>query len=158
QLGTTKPFEEAVPRAVLERKVLTYLEQSVALETIRHTPVTAEMLGQEQFRIERDTRFPERLQELYAALGSDSVLVQECLIRPVLVGRMTRGLAVTDGLPVLNVPVTARPGPLMAGTTATTSTCIPLDTWSPGILDDSPAPRIGAAAVWTGSLMLVLSG
>ena len=32
-----------MPREVLERKVETYLKQSVALETYWHTPVTAEM-------------------------------------------------------------------------------------------------------------------
>jgi hypothetical protein len=34
RVGATKPFEEAVPRAVLERKVVTYLKQSKALEEL----------------------------------------------------------------------------------------------------------------------------
>src|SRR5262245_55334090 len=40
QIGATKPFETAVPREVLERKVRTYLKQSVALEEFWKTPVT----------------------------------------------------------------------------------------------------------------------
>ena len=47
QLGATKPFEEAVPRAVIENKVTTYLKESVALDKIWHTPVTADMLKRE---------------------------------------------------------------------------------------------------------------
>src|SRR5206468_8725108 len=34
QMGTTKPFEEAVPHDLLVRKVRTYLKQTVALEAI----------------------------------------------------------------------------------------------------------------------------
>ena len=36
QIGADKPFEEAVPRELLERKVVKYLKQSAALE--RSTP------------------------------------------------------------------------------------------------------------------------
>ena len=39
QIGATKPFEEAVPRPVLEAKVRTYLKESVALEKSWSTPV-----------------------------------------------------------------------------------------------------------------------
>src|SRR2546425_10656831 len=44
QIGATKPFEEVVPREVLERKVRAYLKQSVALERFWKIPVTARML------------------------------------------------------------------------------------------------------------------
>ena len=47
QIGATKPFEEAVPRSALEAKVTTYLKESVALETLWHTPVTGPMLRRE---------------------------------------------------------------------------------------------------------------
>ena len=39
QVGATRPFDEAVPGAVLEKKVRTYLGQSAALEKYWHTPV-----------------------------------------------------------------------------------------------------------------------
>jgi hypothetical protein len=40
QIGATKSFEEAVPKADLEQKVRIYLKETVALERFWHTPVT----------------------------------------------------------------------------------------------------------------------
>src|SRR6185295_10507020 len=96
QTGATKPFEQAVPREVLERKVETYLKQSVALETYWRTPVTSEMLRAEMERQAKGSRMPERLRELYEALGNDPVLVAECLARPALVDRLARGFHAYD--------------------------------------------------------------
>jgi N-acetylneuraminic acid mutarotase len=96
QIAATKPFEEAVPREVLERKVRTSLLQSVALEQWWGTPVTAESLERELERIAGNTRLPERLLEVYGALGNDSVLIQECLARPVLVDRLARRFFAKD--------------------------------------------------------------
>jgi hypothetical protein len=90
QIGATKPFEEAVPRAVLEEKVRTYLKESIALQQSWHTQLTSYMLQVEVQRMARSTRAPERLQELYAALGNDPYLIEECLGRQVLVDRLTR--------------------------------------------------------------------
>jgi N-acetylneuraminic acid mutarotase len=88
QLGATRSFEEAVPREVLETKVRTYLKQSAALEKVWRTPVTARMLEREVERMATGTRMPERLRELFGALGEDSFMVQECLARPALVARL----------------------------------------------------------------------
>jgi N-acetylneuraminic acid mutarotase len=96
QLGVSRPFEEAIPRDVLERQVRTYLKQSVALETRWKTPVTAEMLHQEIERMAGSTRMPERLRQLFAALGDDPLLVQECLARPALVDRLSRNFFAYD--------------------------------------------------------------
>jgi len=90
ETGTRRSFEEAVSQAVLEKKVRTYLQQSVALERIWNTPVTAGMLQKELRRMARQTRMPERLQELYDALGNDPFLIEECLARPALVDRLAR--------------------------------------------------------------------
>jgi len=97
QIGVSMPFEEAVPREVLERKVRTYLEQSSALERYWHTPVTAEMLSREVERMARETRMPQRLTELFTALGNDRLLVEECLARATLVERLTRSFFGFDG-------------------------------------------------------------
>ncbi len=88
QIGATRTFEEAVPRALLETKVRTYLKQSVALEYFWKTPITAEMLRAEMARMNRQSRMPERLRELYAALNNDPFLVEECLARPALAARL----------------------------------------------------------------------
>jgi N-acetylneuraminic acid mutarotase len=94
--GTSRPFEEVVPRELLERNVRTYLKESLALDRVWQTPVTAEMLDKELERVNRTTAMPERLQELYSALGNDAFLIQECLIRQVLVHRLTRGFYARD--------------------------------------------------------------
>jgi hypothetical protein len=88
QVGATRPFEEAVPRALLERKVRAYLKQSAALEHFWKTPITAEMLRAEMARMNRQSRMPERLRELYLALDNDSFLIAECLARPALASRL----------------------------------------------------------------------
>ena len=96
QLGATKSFEEAVPREVLEKKVRTYLKELVALEEFWRTPITAEALHSELTRLARNTRFPDRLLEIYHALGDDPFLVEECFARPVLVDRLTRNFFAFD--------------------------------------------------------------
>ncbi|MCI0409840.1 MAG: hypothetical protein L0191_14960, partial [Acidobacteria bacterium] len=84
----TRSFESAVPRAVLEKKVKNYLRQSAALAEIWNMPVTSDMLRRELQCMLRDSRRPDRLRELFQALGDDPVLIQECLVRPVLVSRL----------------------------------------------------------------------
>ncbi|MGH9867958.1 MAG: Kelch repeat-containing protein [Candidatus Polarisedimenticolia bacterium] len=96
QTGDTRRFEEAVPRAVLEKKVRTYLEQSIALTALWKTPVTTEMLHRELKRMASGTRMPERLRELYASLGDDPFLIQEALARPALVERLARNFFAYD--------------------------------------------------------------
>jgi N-acetylneuraminic acid mutarotase len=96
QIGAPGTFEAAVPRALLEQKVGTFLRESAALETLWRTRVTAGMLEQEMERMARGTRLPERLRELFSALDNDPFLVQECLARPALVERLTRNLYASD--------------------------------------------------------------
>jgi hypothetical protein len=96
QIGATKPFEDAVPRSVLENKVRRYLEQTVALQTYWKTAVTDETLQRELERMAQATRMPERLQELFTALGNDAFLIKECLARAALVDRLTHNFYAFD--------------------------------------------------------------
>ncbi len=96
QLDAKGAFEEAVPREVLEKKVRTYLAQSAALESYWNLPVSPSALRNEIDRIARSTRFPDRLREVYAALGNDTFVVQECLARATLVDRWSRSLFAFD--------------------------------------------------------------
>jgi hypothetical protein len=96
QIGATDSFETAVPRAVLERKVHTYLDQTAALRRYWKTSITDEMLQGELERMARGTRMPERLHELYAALGNDPFLIKECLARAALVDRLARSFYASD--------------------------------------------------------------
>ena len=97
QIGDTRPFEAAMPRSLLESKVRTFLEESAALERFWHGRVTAEMLREETERMARRTRMPERLAELHAALGDDPLLIQECLVRPILTKRLLRSAVASSG-------------------------------------------------------------
>ena len=94
--GVREPFERAVPREVLERKVEDYLRRSVALDRIWDEPVSADALDRELERIAGSTHFPERLEEIYAALGHDGFLIRECFARASFVRRRTRWLFDTD--------------------------------------------------------------
>jgi N-acetylneuraminic acid mutarotase len=96
QIGATKPFEEAVPHEVLEKKVRAYLKQSVVLEEYWKTPITAQALEREIERMASNTRLPERLREIYSALGDDRQLILECLARPALADRLARNFFAFD--------------------------------------------------------------
>ncbi len=96
QTGETRPFEQAVPRALIEKRVRTTLRQSIALDNLWRTPVTAEMLRREMERMFEGSRMPERLAEIAAATGNDPFLFQECVARPALVDRLARRFFATD--------------------------------------------------------------
>ena len=96
QIGATTSFDEAMPRALLESRVRKYVEQTAALTHYWKTAVTDEMLQRELERMAHGTRMPERLLELYAAMGNDSFLIKECLARATLVDRLTRNFYAFD--------------------------------------------------------------
>jgi N-acetylneuraminic acid mutarotase len=80
-------FEDALPyQATVERARRT-LRYATALENQFGIDVTPERLQLELQRIARDTRFPQRLGEIYAALDHDPQLVIEALVRPQWVTR-----------------------------------------------------------------------
>ena len=74
QLGTHKPFEQAVSDELLEKKVRTYLKQSLALEQIWGVSLTQEALDREVQRLQRESRLPIRLSQIQAALNHDPIL------------------------------------------------------------------------------------
>ena len=96
QVGATKPFEEAMPRHVLEQKVTKYLKQSAALESYWQTPITGDMLQRELERMAKGSRLPERLKEIFAALNNEPLVIAECLARATLVDRLSRNFFAYD--------------------------------------------------------------
>ncbi|HXI03835.1 MAG TPA: hypothetical protein VNI57_11730, partial [Candidatus Saccharimonadales bacterium] len=96
QAGPGDPSAAAIPEAVVERRVRTYLKQSEALDVLWSTPITTGSLDREWRRMLEGSRMPGRLEELVHALGDDPVLVRECLVRPVLVNRMARSFLASD--------------------------------------------------------------
>ncbi|RMG42913.1 MAG: hypothetical protein D6718_13245 [Acidobacteria bacterium] len=79
-----------VPVETAQREVRDTLRKSVALERVYGVRVTGEMLARERARIERGTRAPGRLREIYGALGRDPRRIAEVLARSLLVDRLLR--------------------------------------------------------------------
>src|SRR5437879_1523170 len=75
-------------QAQSEKKVSDYLRNSQALEDYWQRPITAEQLQAEMDRMARNTKQPEVLSELFAALGNDPFVIAECLARPALAERL----------------------------------------------------------------------
>ncbi len=169
RIGAHRSFAEAVPRRLLEKKVRTYLRESAALDRIWSSPITAEALRREMARIEAGTRMPERLTELYAALGNDAFLIQETLVRASLADRLTRSFLAgsneaaweraSRSLDDLPVPAVATPAHPYAAPRpgAAAQECVRDDTWDNGILDAYPAARV-VPGVWTGTELFLWGG
>jgi N-acetylneuraminic acid mutarotase len=84
------PFEKAVPESVIRAKVEKGLKQSQALERYWDRPIKASQLQAEMNRMARESRMPDRLHELFAALDHDPYVIAEVLARPVLAERLLR--------------------------------------------------------------------
>jgi len=94
--GPKPPLSAVLPSAELERRAEDSLAMSAALEELWGETVGRRALQAELDRMARDSRRPERLAELYAALREDPLLVAECLVRPRLAERRLRARYATD--------------------------------------------------------------
>ena len=74
--------------ATLRLRVEEYLRESNALAVEWNRPITSEQLQAEMERMARDTKAPEVLTDLFAALGNDPALIAETLVRQKLVERL----------------------------------------------------------------------
>ena len=83
-------------QAQLEKKVASYLHDSLVLQDYWQKPITAEQLQAEMDRMARDTKQPEVLRELFEALGNDPAVIAECLARPTLAERLIADLSAQD--------------------------------------------------------------
>ncbi len=155
QIGATKSFEEAVPARVLAAKVQAYLDKSLLLEARLNRPITSEMLQAEEERISRSSRLPDRLREIYAALGNDPGRILECFVRPALVERL---------IPESGEPGEGRDSPLQPANRAGAESVAAcgVDVWQPMSTVNAPSmvnypggitPYF--SSVWTGSVLIV---
>jgi hypothetical protein len=97
QNAVSKPaLEEVAPLEVTRQRVLDVLRLSDALGRQWQRPLTAAALQAEVARMARETRQPEVLRELWAALDNDAFVVAEVLARPLLVERLTRSYYASD--------------------------------------------------------------
>ena len=89
-------LDEVAPEEALRTKVEDYLRMSGALEVYWQRPITGEQLQAEMERMARQTKQPDVLRELWAALGNDPLVIAECLARPQLVKRLARNWYSSD--------------------------------------------------------------
>ena len=107
-----KPALDAVMSgAQSEKKVADYLRASESAAEERGWPIRASELQAEMERMARDTKRPEVLSELFAALDNDPFVVAECLARPILAERgsglsgLRDRLAAIDGTLDITSPI-----------------------------------------------------
>lgn len=84
------PLDQLLPGQAIRAKVEDYLRKSAALEAYWRRSITPGELQADLERMARDTKQPDALRELWAALGDDPMLIAECLARPTLVERAMR--------------------------------------------------------------------
>lgn len=173
--GTRPALSNVVPGEVFAARAEESLRLSNAIETLWGEPITGEMLQAELNRMAAETRQPEVLRELFAALGNDPALAAEILARPALTERLAHDWYdgderfAADELPFQAWWEASRQdyGPELAafdfaytlpaiGEAATLEGPLATDdTWvdTPSIPDSG-----GAAAVWSGSEMIFWGG
>ena len=165
-----KPSLDAVmPQAQLEKKVGDYLRKSQALGEYSQRPITAEQLQAEMNRMVKQTKQPEVLHELFAALGNDPFVIAECLARPVLTERLVGDLSAPDNkgrfesasskdLRSVSTATTVANGAYTLPRIAEGNPPCTDDSWAPTCVTNAPAGRSYHSAVWTGTEMIVWGG
>ena len=88
--GTKPPLEQVLPESAIRLKVDDSLRKSAALASFWDRPVTSAQLFTEVERMQRETRAPEVLWEIFDALGRDPKLIAETLGRQILADRLVR--------------------------------------------------------------------
>ena len=84
------PLAELLSDESIRDRVRDYLRKSNALEVVWKRPIAAQQLQAELDRMVSQTRAPETLARLFAALDNDPRLIAETLARQVLVNRLAR--------------------------------------------------------------------
>lgn len=94
--GPGASFERAVPPSVVERKAEDAVLKTAALRTLWQVTITPRELQAELDRMAARSQAPDRLRELFSALGQDPERAAECLARPLLADRLVRAHYVRD--------------------------------------------------------------
>src|SRR5207247_11403144 len=113
-------------QATIEKKVQDYLRNSELLEQSWEKPISADQLQAEMDRMAQQSKQPELLRELFAALGNDPFVIAECLARPVLAERFASGDPVAAGVPPAHPSRMPPQKPALAGWLAKTDTQVPV--------------------------------
>ena len=94
--GAKPSLDKVLSQAQIEKKVEDYLRNSQLLADYWQQPITPEQLQAEMERMAKHTKQPDVLRELFAALGNDSLVIAECLGRPILSERLVTSLYAYD--------------------------------------------------------------
>ncbi|PYK00108.1 MAG: hypothetical protein DME23_08150 [Verrucomicrobia bacterium] len=90
RLGTKPPFDHALPAAEIERLVKADLRKAAILARVYHVEITNPQIESEIRRIDTETRAPEILAEIKAALGNDPARFAHAVAKPIIVDRELR--------------------------------------------------------------------
>jgi hypothetical protein len=90
RLGTKQPFEQAMPRELIERLVRQDQHKEAVLKKFYGAEITPAMVEAEVQRINTTTRAPEVLAEIKQALGNDAARFASAMVRPIIVERELR--------------------------------------------------------------------
>ena len=93
--GPKPPLSAVMSDAAIRARVEDYLRRSTILDTLWHEPITADQLQAELTRMAHETKEPETLRELFAALHDDPFLIAECLARATLAAQRVEAPAST---------------------------------------------------------------
>ena len=94
--GSKPPLSAVMPDSAVRAKVEDALRKASLLDSYWHQPLRGEQLQKELDRMVRDSKSPEILRELFAALHDDPFLIAECLARPALAERAVETLYPND--------------------------------------------------------------
>jgi len=90
RLGTKPPFDQAFPPPEIERQVKSDLRKEALLARVYHVEITISKVETELKRIDSETRAPEMLAEIKAALANDPARFARAVARPIVVDRELR--------------------------------------------------------------------
>jgi N-acetylneuraminic acid mutarotase len=151
--GSKPPLDRLLAPEQIEQRVEDYLRKSQALDDKTQRPLTAEQLQAEMERMAQQTKQPEVLRELFAALGNDPFVIAECLARPALADR---SIAARDESKGEGVNAVAAPGGIYTLPPISDETGGCNDAWMA-----TPTQGMGRdrhTIVWTGAEMIVWGG
>jgi N-acetylneuraminic acid mutarotase len=94
--GAKPPLDAFLSEAQLRARVEDDLRKSNAAAVIWGRPITASQLQAEMVRMAKQTRAPDVLREIFAALGDDPRLIAETLARHALADRLVRNWYARD--------------------------------------------------------------
>jgi len=90
RLGTKRPFDQALPAAEIEKLVKADPHKEALLARLYHLEITNPQIESEIRRIDTETRAPEMLAEIKAALGNDPRRFARAVAKPIAVDRELR--------------------------------------------------------------------